>query len=261
MRGIGMLARPHGRQICMGVTGIVGIAVALAGCEAGIRGDGEPEDTTTTVSYDAINREWNQSIERSQAQTGSPSNTIVVQLNEREPVREIILSEVLLVDSPSEPTLEIHGQDDLTTGSSGRVIICELKLRKVDAEELRVANTKITQLAALNVALDEQEIQVDPVNVVRCGRGGVAVVALGGLDTEDDIGILDTRDSALLVLTAGGNAGFRANRIRILGPPGKDGFVEKVLIERTSVFGQFEINQAAVKRLVLETVTIDRDPI
>jgi hypothetical protein len=187
------------------------------------------------------------------AQDSTGSSTITVRLLPNEPVREITAREVLLVGSTAEPTLEIAGRDDPVTGTAGRIVICKLVLRKVDAVELKAVNTEAKTLDAVDVvAPGGSAIAVNPDLIVECGRGGAAVLALGVESVE--LGDLQPGTGQGPTQTEG-REGVRMNRLRILGPPGAEGFIETLVLERSSVFGRIELRNLQIKELVLDSVT------
>ncbi|MBI5508438.1 MAG: hypothetical protein HY903_06780 [Deltaproteobacteria bacterium] len=179
------------------------------------------------------------------AQVGGSSQTITVRLGPNEPLDSVTLRDTLLFATPTGPTLEIAGETDAATGVVGRVVICRLTLKDVDAAELLAANVVVQTLTAIDVSLeDDPGIVVDPGTVVRCGRGGVATLSVGTAS--------DVAPESL------GLTGARANRIRLLGPPGGEGFVESVVVERSSVFGRIELRNVQVQDVQLESVTVVR---
>jgi hypothetical protein len=97
------------------------------------------------------------------AQVSPGSSTITVRLLPNEPVKEIAAREVLLVGSPLplEPTLEIAGQDDPAAGTTGRIVICKLVLRKVDIRDLAAVNVLVVQRGE-NLGENAQRIERRP---------------------------------------------------------------------------------------------------
>jgi hypothetical protein len=186
----------------------------------------------------------------------SPSpSTITARLLPNEPVKEIAAREVLLVGSPLEPTLEIAGQDDPAAGTTGRIVICKLVVRNVDARELAAVNVEAKFLSAVDTfAASPLNVVVNPDLVVDCGRGGIAVLALGVESLEQ--GELQTGQGPTAAVNTEGREGVRLNRLRILGPPGAEGFIETLVLERSSVFGRIELRNLQIKELVLDSVTV-----
>lgn len=228
------------------------LAVALSfGCGSDSSSDGgAPGDVVTTYSFDAEGKVWTESasvLESTSAPTGG--NTIIIQLKPDEPVKEVSLNEVLLINSPSEPTLEIAGSDN----PSGELHICKLVFEKVDANDFVVQDTDAVTFTAVNVVGDNSlQINVNPVNDVRCGRGGVAAIALGV-----PIGGTSSVLSSLVVTDTDGHQGLRDNRIKILGPSGDNGFIETLIVKNSSVFGRIELRHLRVQEFILDTVTVD----
>ena len=122
-------------------------------------------------------------------------------------------------------------------------------------------NVEINSLSAVDIAVPNPLLValngiVNPALVVDCGRGGDAVLALGveslelgDLQTETDQG------PTAAVITEG-REGVRLNQLHILGPPGAEGFIETLVLERSSVFGRIELRNLQIKELVLESVTV-----
>jgi hypothetical protein len=190
------------------------------------------------------------------AQVSPGSSTITVRLLPNEPVKEITAREVLLVGSPVEPTLEIAGRDDPETGATGRIVICKVVLRKVDAREIVAVNVDVKILTAADlVAPSGINIVVNPDLVVGCGRGGSAVLALGVERLELGDLQLETGQGPTHAVATEGREGVRLNRLRILGPPGAEGFIETLVLERSGVFGRIELRNLQIKELVVDAVT------
>ena len=158
--------------------------------------------------------------------------------------------------------VEIAGQDDSVTGLSGSIVICKMIIRKVDIEELFVENVVASHVTVVNFASDQElKIIVNPVNVIRCGRGGVGVLALG-TETPEDPGLLDLFPVAdalgsVRVFSTQGKEGVRMNQVSILGPDGYDGFIETLILDHSSVFGRVELRNLKIKELIIDSVTVD----
>lgn len=212
-----------------------------------------PEDTTMTYSFDSEGEVWNENVNVLAVPNGDVgSNTIIIQLKENEPVKEISLKEVLLINSPNEPTLEIAGSND----PHGEIHICKLIFKKVESEEFHVEDTEAVSMAAINVKGDNSiEITVNPVNDVRCGRGGVAVLALGVPTSE--VAAAASEVGPLLVVDTDGHEGLLENRIKILGPTGNNGFIETLIVEDSSVFGRIELRHLRIQEFILDNVTVE----
>ena len=238
-------------------------AFFLAACSTVVDESDRPsQDNTTSLTSEASSREGAGTAHVVTAAVGATGpSTITVRLLPNEPVKEIAAREVLLVGSPQEPTLEIAGQDqvDLATGTTvtGRIVICKLVLRKVDARELAAFNVEIKILSAVNTILPPLlDIVVDPDLVVDCGRGGIAVHALGVESLELGDLQAETGQGPTAAVNTEGREGVRLNQLHILGPPGADGFIETLVMERSSVFGRIELRNLQIKELVLDSVTV-----
>jgi hypothetical protein len=235
-------------------------AFFLAACSGVVDESGRPsQDKTTSQTSEASSRDGAGTANLVAAAAGvTGSSSITANLLPNEPVKEIAAREVLLVGgSPLEPALEIAGQDDLATGTTGRIVICKLVVRKVDARELVAVNVKVQSLSAVNTVLPPLlDIVVDPALVVDCGRGGIAVLALGVESL--DLGDLqaETGQGSTTTVNTGRREGVRLNQLRILGPPDTEGFIETLVLERSSVFGRIELRNLQIKELVLESVTV-----
>jgi hypothetical protein len=192
---------------------------------------------------------WADALVSIAAAQDSPS-TITVRLRPNEPVKEIAAREVLLTGSPLEPSLEVAGRDDPVAGTTGRIVICKLVLRKVDAREIVAVNVEAKTLTAVDVAVPAPiNVAVTPDLVVACGRGGTAALALG-------VESLDPGDlQPANAVDTGGRQGMRINQLRILGPAGDEGFIETLVLERSSVFGRIELRNLQIKEVVLDAVT------
>jgi hypothetical protein len=236
-------------------------AFFLAACSGAVDESDRPsQDQTTSLTSEASNSEGAGSAHLvAAAVDASGASTITARLLPNEPVKEIAAREVLLVGSPVEPTLEIAGQDDPAAGTAGRIVICKLVLRKVDVKELAAANVEINSLSAVDIAVPNPLLValnslVNPALVVDCGRGGDAVLALGVESLEQ--GDLQTGQGPTAAVITGGREGVRLNQLHILGPPGAEGFIETLVLERSSVFGRVELRNLQIKELVLDTVTV-----
>jgi hypothetical protein len=244
------------------ILSLLGVALSLAACGgdgSSSAGSDGPVATTTTVTWDSPNEVWVDAARSAAAVDGSTSSsTLEVKLPANEAVKAVLASEVQLVNSPDQPTLEIAGQDDLVTGESGSIVICKLVVRKVDIEELVVENVQASRVTVVDFASEHGlDVEVDPVNVIRCGRGGVGVLALGVESAEDGDLVFDPTRDSIRVFATDGREGVRMNKVRILGPEGDDGFIETLVLNRSSVFGRVELRNLKVKELVIETVTVD----
>lgn len=234
-------------------------AFFLAACGMAVDESGRPsQDNTTSLTSEASNREGAGTAYLVAAAVTAPDpSTITVRLLPNEPVKEIAAREVLLVGSPLEPTLEIAGQDDPAAGTTGRIVICKLVLRNVDARELAAFNVETKFLSAVDTFTPSPlNVVVNPDLVVECGRGGIAVLALGVESLELGDLQAETGQGPTAAVNTEGREGARLNRLRILGPPGAEGFIETLVLERSSVFGRIELRNLRIKELVLDSVTV-----
>jgi hypothetical protein len=223
-------------------------ALLLAACGSGVDTTTDsvsPQLKTTSVNWDSANQRWIDTAKSVQSVGSSSSSTLVVDLPPEEAVKQVVVREVQLVNSPSEPTLLIAGQDDSSDPSnihSGSITICTMIARKVDIEELIVENVQASRVTVVDFASEHGlEVDVTPVNVIRCGRGGVGVLALGA-ETPENGDLLDLFPVADLlgatrVFSTEGKEGVRMNEVAILGPKGHGGFIETLVIDHSSVFG------------------------
>jgi hypothetical protein len=223
-----------------------------------------PRVKTTAVTWDSANQRWVDASRLALAPAGSSSSsTLEVKLPPNEAVKLVVAREVQLVNSPTEPTLEIAGRDDSVTGSSGSIVICKMVVRKVDIEELIVENVQASRVTVVDFASEHGlNITVNPVNVIRCGRGGVGVLALGA-ETTENLGLLDLFPvadvlGAVRVFSTEGKEGVRMNQVAILGPEGYDGFIETLVLDHSSVFGRVELRNLKIKELIIDSVTVDQ---
>lgn len=218
---------------------------------------------TTTYRFDPINEEWVKTVETEKLPAnpdGSQpegSHTIVIQLDDDEPVKGIWIEEALINGSGLGPLLEVRGRH--TTTSSGSIVICNLLLQKVDAEELEihgyVARMELTNVVAND---DELDIDVEVKNTIRCGRGGASVLFLGvgRQELADKIVDIDEFFDFPQGLPRR-ETGLRVDRIVIVGPSGGDGFIEHLIVRQTSVFGKIDIEDVEIQNLILKDVTLD----
>ena len=239
-------------------------AFFLAACSGVVDESSRPsQDQTTSQTSVASNSDGAGAAHLVAAAVGTTGpSTIAVRLLPNEPVKEIAAREVLLAGSPLplEPTLEIAGQVD-PAGTTGRIVICKLVLRKVDARELAAVNVEINSLSAVDIAVPNPLLValnglVNPDLVVDGGRGGTAVLALGVESLEQGDLQAETGQGPTAAVNTEGREGVRLNQLRILGPPGAEGFIETLVLERSSVFGRIELRNLQIKELVLDSVTV-----
>jgi hypothetical protein len=256
-----VLSRARGRA---GVhLSILLAAFFLAACSGVVDESDRPsQDKTMSPTSEASHQEGAGTAHLVTAAVGTTgSSAITVGLLPNEPVKEISAREVLLVGSPLEPTLEIAGRDqvDLVTGATatGRIVICKLVLRKVDVRELTAVNVVAKSLSAVNTfSPNPLTVVVNPDLVVDCGRGGIAVLALGVESLELGDLQTETGQGPTAAVITEGSEGVRLNQLHILGPLGAEGFIETLVIERSSVFGRVELRNLQIKELVLDSVTV-----
>ncbi len=220
---------------------------------------------TTSYRFDPINEEWVKTVETEKLPPnpdGSQpkgSHTIVIYLDEDEPVKGIWIEEALIIGDGSGPLLEVRGRHSAT--SSGKIVICNLLMQKVDAEELEI-DAKVAHAEFINVVADDDELDIDieVKNVIRCGRGGASVLflGLGRRELADKIIDIDEFFDFPQGLPDR-ETGLRVDRIVIIGPSGGDGFIEHLIIRQTSVFGKIEIEDVEIQTLTLKDVTLDDD--
>jgi hypothetical protein len=244
------------------------VVLSIAACSAGTNGTSagsqSPQDTTTALSWDGPNQAWVGANRSAPAAAGSPSNSVLeVDLPPDEAVKTVLVNEVQLVNPPDPAALVIAGRDDPATGASGALVICKLIIKDVDIEELQVENVLVSHATVVNFASQHGlDVTVDPVNVIRCGRGGVGVLAVGAASFQDqgvvlDSTVFDPSLASVRVIANDGKDGARLNEVQILGPVGFDGFIETLIINRSSVFGLVELRNLEIKELIVDTVTVD----
>jgi hypothetical protein len=226
-------------------------------------------DTVTTYSFDPAQERWvkiNHSVRLPSNPDGSQprsSHTLEIQLDDDNPVKAIWIEEALIIDDgdgDGGSLLEIDGDPN---SSDSTIRICNLVLHKVDAEELEIDDTEVVRLDAVNVVGEDSELDIDVevVNVIRCGRGGASTLFLGVRreDLIDKIAnvILRTEDREILRGIPRRETGIRVDRIRIEGPSDGDGFIEHLVIRHTSVFGKIEIRDVEIQNVLLMDVTVE----
>ncbi|MBI2917274.1 MAG: hypothetical protein HYY01_04695 [Chloroflexi bacterium] len=222
-------------------------------------------DRTTTYKYDPVAERWVRSEETVRLppnQDGTQpqgSNTIVIELRANDPVKEITIDEALIIGG-TQPLLEIAGQSGQF--GSGKLRICTLTFDTVEAERLDI-DADVVRVKIENVVAEDNELDLDleVVNVVRCGRGAASVLKLGVVHTLDD---KDSNNNGNgdgpRVSKRGRETGLRVDRIRILGPQSSVGFVENLTVIRSSVFGRIEVRDVEIQELVLKNVSLDDSP-
>jgi len=234
------------------------VAFVLTACSTVVDENDRPaQNKTPAQAFAASHREGAGANLVAAAVRATGPSTITTRLLPNEPVKEIAAREVLLVGSPLEPTLEIAGQDDPAAGTTGRIVICKLVLREVDARELAAINVEAKFLSAVGTFVPSPlTVVVNPDLVVDCGRGGIAVLALGVESLEQGELQADTGQGSSALVNTEGREGLRLNKLRVLGPPGASGFIETLVLERSSVFGRIVLRNLQIKELVLDSVTV-----
>ncbi|MBI2934828.1 MAG: hypothetical protein HYY29_04580 [Chloroflexi bacterium] len=211
------------------------------------------KDIVTTYSYDIPRERWIKQTQLVEPQNPlRRNNTIIVRLENDNPVKEIVIDEAI-ISTGSQPLLVIDGKFDATM--TGKIHIGVLKFKQVDAAELEiVADVVRVQIQNTVARDDELRLELTPVNVVRIGRGGATSLFLGRdwdaerQDEQDD----EKKDKKEKRVT-----GLRVDRIVIKGPQAGVGFVESITIKRTGVFGKIDIRNVAIQDLILQDVSLD----
>ncbi|MBI2832496.1 MAG: hypothetical protein HYX79_09595 [Chloroflexi bacterium] len=240
------------------------LTLIFAGCTltaaAQTTPSGSSEAKTTVYRYDPINERWVKS-ETSEKLPQNPdgtqppgSNTVIIRIDGNEPVKEIIIFEALVIHGANEPLLEINGHD---VGGSGKLRIGELQFAKVDAQRMEIKDTDVMRLNMANVVAKDTELDLDVnvVNVVRVGRGATSTLIIGA--KRADLAQLSLLEIDKSMMLSAQETGGRIDRLRILGPSSGVGYVERILIVRSSVFGNIEVRNTAIQDLILRDVSLD----
>ncbi len=223
--------------------------------------NGTPKDITATYQFDPLREKWVKTIESQPVPSDEngpvrkPSNTIVIHVDENNPIKEIVIEEALVIGG-TEPILEINGSADAP--NTGKISIGKLSFITVDAEELDI-NADVVRTDISNVVAKDNELdlQLDAVNVVRTSRGAASSLFLG-ISRTDKLVKLDFLDPDDLI--RGGNlqkSGLRVDRIRILGPSTGNAFIENLTVTQTGVMGRIEVTKVEVQDLILRNVSLD----
>ncbi len=175
----------------------------------------------------------------------------------------------LQVDSSStNAELEISGStstDENGVTLSGKIRICNLVFLDVEAENFEVSNTDTDTLLLDTIDVPAGNVlgvEILPANTDRCGKGGVSVLSLGEeIPSGEEPLQLGEAGLASSIVTTGGRQGLRAARIRILGPPGGTGFIENLIIKRSSVFGKIKLQDLEIQDLILQDLVVETPPI
>lgn len=226
-------------------------------------------DNTTIYHYDSVEERWVKTVleipipENPDGSRPPGHRTIEIHLDEDNPVKAILIEEVLIIDESggTGPLLEIKGHDP-AGGGDGKINIGTLAFIEVDAEELKI-DADVVRVTLENVVAEDDELDLDLniVNVVRIGRGAASTLLLGisraslieKFGTADDDLELERRRRGI----TGRETGLRVDRIRIIGPDSGTGFVETLIILQSSVFGKIEVDDVKIQDLVLEQVSLD----
>ncbi|MBI4284758.1 MAG: hypothetical protein HY670_02515 [Chloroflexi bacterium] len=229
-----------------------------------------PKEVTTTYDYDAAKERWVKNVEAIKLTPGpdgevpKSGNTIIVNLDKDNPVKNIIIDEALIIKGTS-PLLEIKGHDESIVGATGRINIGTLAFVEVDAEELDI-DADVVRTEVENVVAEDNELDLDlnVVNVVRTGRGATSSLFFGVSRSQlnDELELLGLLDTSVTTgrTVRGTEAGLRVDRIRILGPQSNTAFVERIVIRRSSVFGRIEVKDVAIQDLIIKKVSLDDSP-
>ncbi|MBI4267487.1 MAG: hypothetical protein HY662_01730 [Chloroflexi bacterium] len=228
-----------------------------------------PKDVLDTYTYDAVAEKWVRSAFSTPVPTGTDgrpqrpaSHTIEIRLDGDNPIKEIIIQETLVInpgDVSGNPLFEIIGHD---TGGSGKINIGELTIKEVDAERLKIdADVVATNIQRVAAQDNELDLDLDAVNVVRTGRGGVSSFFLG-VSRRETLTKFSTLPDEFTGernrgLTAD-EAGLRVDRIRIIGPSSNStAFVERLTFMQSSVFGEIRVRDVAIQELILKDIFLD----
>lgn len=220
------------------------------------------DNVTVTYKYNAVAEQWEKAI--SSVKVPDPegvlpkkSNTLIIRVNEDDPVKEIIIFETH-VSHGNDPIFEINGRDTSDVLSTGKLHIGELILSKVDAKQLEIKDTKVVRQTFTNVVANDnefdQDIQVENVVVVGRGTGSSLLIGLKRKDMEFfDLDDFDFSE----FMPFKEETGVRVDRIRILGPSSGFGSIERLMVVRTSVFGKIQIKNTEIQDLILKDVSLD----
>ncbi|MBI2831420.1 MAG: hypothetical protein HYX79_04095 [Chloroflexi bacterium] len=179
------------------------------------------------------------------------SNTLIIRINENEPVKQIIIFEAQVNPGAAEPLLEINGHD---AGGAGKLRIGELKFSKVDAKRLEILETDVVNLTMTNVVAQDNElnVNVNDVAVVEVSGGAASTLVIGAR-IEDITSLSNLEDTNLVPAQ---QTGVRVDRIRILGPSSGFGSIERIFIVRSSISGKIEVRNAEIRDLILKDISL-----
>ncbi len=262
---MGCLMTRHQRLLVFGMLAVVVIIIGgtLAAAWVTWQKNQAPTDITTTYFFDPIQEKWIKITEyvrllpNPDGSQRRGHHTVIIRLDEDNPVKTIWIEEALVIGG-TEPLLEIDGQPDPL--GSGTIRICNLIFQKVDAEDLEI-DADVVRVTLENVVAKDNELDLDitVVNVITCGRGGASTLFLGvsrrGLIDKIQT-LIDVEELDLLGIPER-DMGMRIDRIRILGPDSGTGFIEHLIIRRTSVFGEIRVDNVKIQNLIIKDVTLD----
>lgn len=197
-------------------------------------GKQSPVETAVIYQYDARAQRWVNQIAEIPPQPGSAArpgmtNTLIIRLQEGNPVREITIDQALIIGG-AEPLFQIDG--DPSGFGSGNISIGTLTFDKVDAARLEIVRTGVVSSSLTNVVARDNELELSMTtgNVTFVGRGANSLLSFEGV---------------------------RFDRLRILGPGGENVHLERLNVTRSSVFGRIEIKDVEIQELVLKDVSLD----
>lgn len=254
---------PSLASLAVGGLGIVVAAVALT---TGVlaQGNGTPKDVVSTYNYDAEEERWVKTV-KSEPVPDIPdgpvrkgSNTIVIQLDENNPVKEIVIEEALVIGG-TEPLLEINGS--AVAPATGKINIGTLAMLTVEAKQLEIdADVVRTDISNVVAKDNELDLELNAVNVVSTMRGAASSLFIG-VNREDREYRLEISKTINDVNLSRGGAtrenGIRADRIRILGPSSGTAFVELLIVKQSGVMGKIDVDKVAIQDLILHRVSLD----
>ncbi len=241
---------------------VVALSMIACGSSSEDPDDG-PINKTTTFQYSSTEEAWVKKVSAVIAPSEEESShDIIIQLDKDEPVKGIILRQVLLLDSSSTSAeLKIGGSCSTTDGvtTDGVIRICNLVFLDVEAKDFDVNTTDVVRLDMVNVSTENNiDIEVTPSNTITCGRGGTSVLSLGEeIPFQEEQVEIGLGGQVVSLVTTSGRQGLRATRIHILGPSGETGYIENLIIEGCSVFGNIKLNDLEIQELFLKNLTVD----
>lgn len=218
-----------------------------------------PRDMTTNYWYDPQDERWVSTVEEVKVSPNAGgsipqgTHTIIINVDENNPVKQIIIDEALVINPSSSDPLLLIGSDN-----TSKINIGTLRFQTVDAERLEIdADVVDVELQDVVAKDDELHLDLDVVNVVRTARGAASSLFLGvgrtailerldlSVDLEEDVKISSKE------------TGLRVDRIRILGPSSGTGFIETLIIARSSVQGEIDVRNVNIHSLIMKNVSLD----